>query len=460
MLRYARRRFLFSASLAIALSARCQSWNKFWLDGNFTSFSFEPAQTRLAKSYAGVISGNAISVAIPYGPGNTSLAATFSAKARLVTVNGVTQQSGVTLNNFSSPVDYIVTEESGIQRTYTVALFQTTPVTDTGQTICTAGESGITPCPAAGSPGQDADYPEFPEPRSFQAQTINPLYPNDFFNIDTATGVTWKGCDEGQTGSTCVGGPTPLSQSVAATTCSGLNAANSGAGYGGRTDWRLPHFRELMQFQKFSTASVFADTALFPNSAAAANRWTSGLVLPASANAIVLGGNIGSTPVGSGSVSTRCVAGGSFPAPAWQDNGDGTIYEKRTGLTWQKCAIGQNNDATCSGTITQITWSNSLTACKNLTLAGKSWRLPNMNEIVNLIDLTRTSAPFVNATYFPGFPTVGATTPHFWTSTTLVSNDVYAYLFNGNGIATATIDTKNNGVVGGNSYHARCVSGP
>lgn len=53
----------------------------------------------------------------------TSLRATFTAsEGAIVTVNGVEQKSGLSYNDFSSPVEYLVTNADGISTTYTVTL--------------------------------------------------------------------------------------------------------------------------------------------------------------------------------------------------------------------------------------------------------------------------------------------------------------------------------------------------
>ena len=37
---------------------------------------------------------------------------------------------------------------------------------------------------------------------------------------------------------------------------------------------------------------------------------------------------------------------------SYTDNGNGTVTDNNTGLIWQKCGVGQNNDSACSGTAT------------------------------------------------------------------------------------------------------------
>ncbi len=55
------------------------------------------------------------------------------------------------------------------------------------------------------------------------------------------------------------------------------------------------------------------------------------------------------------------------------DNGDGTVTDTKTGLTWQKGDAGP------------MRWEHAVETCKNLSLAGKSdWRLPTLEELKRL----------------------------------------------------------------------------
>ena len=85
------------------------------------------------------------------------------------------------------------------------------------------------------------------------------------------------------------------------------------------------------------------------------------------------------------------------------NNGNGTVTDSATGLVWQKCSNGQNNDANCSGTVGTLTWLNAITYCEGLTLGGRSnWRLPNVNELVIIVDYNKATSPTINTAAFPG----------------------------------------------------------
>jgi hypothetical protein len=89
----------------------------------------------------GTISGTDVAVTVPYGTDLTSLVAVFTITGASVTVNGVTQTSNVTINNFTSPVGYQVAASDGSTQLYTVTvtLGVTTPILS-----ATAAASSIT----------------------------------------------------------------------------------------------------------------------------------------------------------------------------------------------------------------------------------------------------------------------------------------------------------------------------
>jgi len=132
----------------------------------------------------------------------------------------------------------------------------------------------------------------------------------------------------------------------------------------------------------------------------------------------------------------RCVRGDSDVTTSYTDNGDGTIADSITGLTWQQGEGGSK------------TWESALTYCEGLTLGGQSdWRLPNFKELQSIADYARYS-PAINKTYFPN-----AYSSNYWSSTTYANYTYYAWGVDFNG-----------GDVGyygktGNRGYVRCVRG-
>lgn len=80
----------------------------------FFSFDADKNAAALSKTLVGEFKGTEISVAVPQLADVTALVATFTTGAgNKVSVNGVEQVSGVTVNDFSNPVDYMVTNLDG-----------------------------------------------------------------------------------------------------------------------------------------------------------------------------------------------------------------------------------------------------------------------------------------------------------------------------------------------------------
>ena len=80
-----------------------------------------------AYSLAGVtgainVAANRIAVTLPSGTDVTALVATFTATGTGVKVSTAIQKSGITANNFTAPVEYIVTAADGTTVTYTVTV--------------------------------------------------------------------------------------------------------------------------------------------------------------------------------------------------------------------------------------------------------------------------------------------------------------------------------------------------
>ncbi len=76
-------------------------------------------------------------------------------------------------------------------------------------------------------------------------------------------------------------------------------------------------------------------------------------------------------------------------AMAYRDNGDGTITDLNTGLTWQK-------EPPTKG----FTWQEAHDYCEALELGGHSdWRLPSAKELFSISDFSQ-GWPYLNADYF------------------------------------------------------------
>lgn len=135
---------------------------------------------------------------------------------------------------------------------------------------------------------------------------------------------------------------------------------------------------------------------------------------------------------------------------AYTDNGDGTVTEDVSGLVWQKCSAGLNNDSTCSGTATNpMDWTNAVSYCSSLTLAGRTWRLPELKELHEILDFS-LAGNSVNLSVFPNNKAY-----NYWTNTVVASSPTNAWDIAMNlGYITPLIK------IGATMTHTRCVSGP
>jgi hypothetical protein len=99
------------------------------------------------------------------------------------------------------------------------------------------------------------------------------------------------------------------------------------------------------------------------------------------------------------------VANNGTDLAPYTDNGDGTVSDPRTVLTWMRCAMGQTwASGTCSGTASSYTWDQAVALSGATTFAGQSdWRLPNIRELQSIVDRS-TSSPAINTAAFPNTP--------------------------------------------------------
>ena len=91
----------------------------------------------------------------------------------------------------------------------------------------------------------------------------------------------------------------------------------------------------------------------------------------------------------------------------FMDNNNGTIEDANTGLSWQKCSVGQTNDDSCSGSASLSNWyqasgtydstnnPSSQSVCGTLNseiFAGfEDWRLPSAKELQTIVDYSIAS---------------------------------------------------------------------
>jgi len=103
----------------------------------------------------------------------------------------------------------------------------------------------------------------------------------------------------------------------------------------------------------------------------------------------------------------------------FRDNGDGTITDEATGLTWMKADSGKGMD-----------WPSALEYAQGMDFAGHSdWRLPTAKELQSIVDYTRSPDTTHSAAIDPVFEATEITNEggekdfaQYWTSTSHVSS--------------------------------------
>jgi len=107
------------------------------------------------------------------------------------------------------------------------------------------------------------------------------------------------------------------------------------------------------------------------------------------------------------------------------DNGDGTVTDLRTNLTWQKRPA--DNGANL------VTWDTAIDNANSLPLANGGWRLPNVYELQSLVDFSKTTGNLVNDKDINDndiFAMPVGTNLRFWTSTTDTFTELRAWKVN------------------------------
>ncbi|MHC4205291.1 MAG: Lcl C-terminal domain-containing protein [Planctomycetota bacterium] len=114
----------------------------------------------------------------------------------------------------------------------------------------------------------------------------------------------------------------------------------------------------------------------------------------------------------------------SYGKNDFNNNGNGTVTDKATGLMWMKVdsgklRAGKNKDG-------KLKWQDALDWAESLQYAGYSdWRLPNVKELQSIVDYTRSPATTNSAAIDPVFQTTSFIAeggqedyPFYWSGTT------------------------------------------
>lgn len=110
------------------------------------------------------------------------------------------------------------------------------------------------------------------------------------------------------------------------------------------------------------------------------------------------------------------------PPPAaapvrFRSDAAGTVTDLKSGLTWMRCALGQQwNGTDCSGVPLKPSWAGAFDRATELNRRGgygghTDWRLPALDELASLVE-PRCYDPALDLASFPSSPITG-----FWSAT-------------------------------------------
>jgi hypothetical protein len=110
----------------------------------------------------------------------------------------------------------------------------------------------------------------------------------------------------------------------------------------------------------------------------------------------------------------------SLPASAFKDNGDGTVTDQRSKLTWMRCMVGQEwQHGQCTGSGRKLTWEAAQSIAVMVNQKGdffyNDWRVPSLRDLA-MITERQCQNPRTNLAVFPGTPA-----DFFWTSSAVRS---------------------------------------
>ena len=318
----------------------------------------------------------------------------------------------------------------------------TYPIVDTSQTACFSSEGLEIACPAAGEAddGQDAQTDGFAA-----SYTDN----GDGTVTDNVTGLVWtQSADTSGDGSFDT--TDKLSMDASAAYCEDLTLADS-------SDWTLPTIKQLYSLMNFTgtdpsgfegddTSGLvpFIDTDYFDfdygdtssQERIIDSQYATSTAFVGSGDVPLLFGvnfadgrikGYGTELHGSDKTFTvACIeANTTYGVNDFQDNGDGTITDSATGLTWSQ------DD---SGTVIPdgMNWAEALAWVEEMNASEyegySDWRLPNVKELQSIVDYTRSPETDGTAAIDPLFNSTGiinedgdADFGYYWSSTTHVN---------------------------------------
>ncbi len=463
------------------IAAQDLSVKKYTVSVNIgTSSSNEITDFRLrTPSVQGLIAGTNITVYVPFGTSVSSLIPVFSHTGASVTVNGITQISETSANDFTNPVVYSVLAADGTKKNYTVTVNISEKTANDVTSFSIAS-----PAVSAAVTGSIITL-IFPPNANLKYLTASFVFSGSSVTVNGVPQISGRTVNNFN--------ETLYYKVTAADGSSKTYAVFSSVSGTGDKDFNS--FSLNYPVSAAGTIDKKAGTVVFS--------LTQGAYVGASAPVFSFSGanvsmngvlqtsgvsrNNFSSPViykitaGDGTVKNYTVYINNFSN--FKDNGDNTVTDSRTGLVWMKCSQGQNHDSSCSGAVTTFRFcsandnscnggtaggslthpslwtggqtSDIWTECNNLNstpsggFAGRNnWRVPTWAELISIMDISVVS-PSINSAFFPNTPT-GAPA-RWWTSNSYLGNALAAWFVSFDSGGSDTNDKIT-------LYKLRCVS--
>ncbi len=316
--------------------------------------------------------------------------------------------------------------------------------------------------------GQTAMYMDSDDGHSQKTLSRTYIDNGDGTVSDYVTGLTWQKCSKGTNNdASCSGSPPKFENWTTANSyCSSLNL-------GGRpiNSWKLPTLKELSTILDLGKYAPSIDPAFFPNTGLN-GYWTSTLYsnsVPPKYWQLSFAEGYSNMWSNNSLFYVRCVTDNItslLPSPSrFTDNANGTVKDNATRLIWQKCSRGQSGSGCSTGTVSYASWIGSANYCNTLSLASRTWRMPNRNELQSIADYSRcvsdnTSGIGCSQIDITNFPN---TSDRYWSSTTDANNFSNAWTINFQTAGSFTNEIwvlNKSSASSGNATKIRCVSGP
>jgi len=287
--------------------------------------------------------------------------------------------------------------------------------------------------------GEDSDYTINPPSYTLN---LNPDGSLDGTTTDNITGLMWQSSDNNNIYNWYEASGTPdatYNPDGTVNVCGDLSLA-------GYTDWRLPTVKELQGIVNYDAYFPSIDQTAFPGTNSD-HHWSSTLNGQSVTSAWDVNFKYGAVYGQSTSLKVsfvRCVRDGQQNNQAFINNGDGTVTDAVTGLTWQQ----EDDNAT-------RTWEEAITYCEDLELpvGQNDWRLPNIKELLSIVDNSQIGlGPAIDPNYF-----LETNLDLYWSSTSSANYPTLAWAVH---FQWGQVGAVNGGWDKTLNYYARCVRGP